>query len=86
MADVVGGDDEADLPAVVSEIDRRLSRMPDDDPDRETAVRDRDRATLYLAAVRAGREELIPDPLYRELLERNAPVASDSTPDAAGPE
>ena len=85
MADVVGGDDRVALPEVVSEIDRRLRRMPED-PDRATAVRDRDRATLYLAAVRTDQKELIPDQLYRELLERNAPVASDSTPDAAGPE
>ncbi|MFC4605282.1 STAS domain-containing protein [Rhodococcus kronopolitis] len=66
----------AALTAVVAEIDRRLARTGDENPDRRTVLRDRDRATLYLAATRAGRAELIPEVLYRGLLARNSSTAS----------
>ncbi|WP_139191230.1 STAS domain-containing protein [Rhodococcus tukisamuensis] len=69
----------AALTAVVAEIDRRLARTGDEEPDRQTVLRDRDRATLYLAATRAGRAELIPEALYRALLARNS--STTSTPE-----
>ncbi|MDG3013671.1 STAS domain-containing protein [Speluncibacter jeojiensis] len=60
----------------MAEIDRRLARMRDDDPSRRTVLRARDRATLYLAAVSAGRADLIPESLYRGLLARTSPTTS----------
>ncbi|SDC56874.1 hypothetical protein [Rhodococcus tukisamuensis] len=62
--------DVGDLAAVVAEIDSRLANEPVDDQDRESLLHDRDRATLFLAAVRSGRRELIRQDLYFDLLER----------------
>lgn len=65
--------DVGELTAVVAEIESRLAAMRDNDPGRRAVLRDRDRATLYLTVVRAGRAELIPEALYRGLLARNSP-------------
>lgn len=74
--------DFRELAAVVAEIDGRLAAMGDDDPGRRDVVRARDRATLYLAAVRAGRGELIPDALYRDLVARYSTLPPSKAADA----
>ncbi|WP_143069369.1 hypothetical protein [Rhodococcus maanshanensis] len=62
--------DVGDLTAVVTEIESRLANEQVDDQDRESLLHDRDRATLFLAAVRSGRRELIRQDLYFDILER----------------
>jgi hypothetical protein len=62
--------DVGDLAAVVTEIESRLANERVDNQDRESLLQDRDRATLFLAAVHSGRRELIRQDLYFDLLER----------------
>ncbi|GAA4484269.1 hypothetical protein GCM10023094_37140 [Rhodococcus olei] len=59
-----------ELADVLAAIERRLTAMPDGDAARAAVLRDRDRASLYRAAVDAGRGELIRDDLYDDLVAR----------------
>lgn len=70
--------DVGELTGVVAAIGRRLAALDQDDPGLRDLIRDRDRATLYLLAMRSGRPELIPDVLYQALVGRYAAAEEPS--------
>lgn len=65
------------LRRVVQEIEERAHRLIGEDAVRARLTRDLTRARLYAKAVQSGYANLIPERLYRELLERYRPAPPD---------
>jgi hypothetical protein len=77
---MVGTDD---LKWLVGEIEHRLQRVIDEVEDsvRTRLTRDLNRAHLYLKAVRNGYEDLVPERLSVDLLQRYKPGHTTAEPE-----
>lgn len=68
------------LRRVAQEIEDRAHRLIDEDALRTRLTRDLARTRLYVKAVQSGYAQLVPERLYRELLERYRPPSPDADP------